>query len=164
MWLNSKSVCCLSTVLSATSALLPDSNSSTTSEGKSDAFSHVTLQSSRPNHSTFRRDHSNDWSNHQAYLIKHTCSSFLLPENCSTILPRLLGGKLPLEQPRAWRGLCLGQNLLFCSGVSKHPVFTFPGNPAYSTNPAWLAAQTSLRFIMFPSKTSTDPHPTFPHR
>lgn len=49
-------------------------------------------------------------------------------------MPSLLGNSAECSSGFIWRGLCCGQNLLCCSGVSIHPVFTFPGRPAYSTN------------------------------
>ena len=63
-----------------------------------------------------------------------------------------------------WRGLWSEQNRLDCSGVAMQPVLTFPGRPAYSTNPASPAAHTGRLFFWLPSNTSTVPHPFFTQR
>ena len=52
-------------------------------------------------------------------------------------------------------GECEEQYLQFGFGVFGHPVFTFPGRPLNSANPASRARQISLWFFMFPSITRT---------
>ena len=94
------------------------------------------------------------------YLIKCRVSSFFF--FVSRVSTTLSGS--------GWSLLCttLGlwyvQNWLCCRGVSMHLVFTEPGRPMYSTNPASSAVHTCRLFFWLPSKTSTSPHPFLLHR
>ena len=65
--------------------------------------------------------------------------------------------------PKSRQGLWSEQYLLYCSGVSIHPVFTLLGRPGYSTKPAFTAVHTSLLFFRLPSITKTVPQPLVPH-